>query len=209
MIPRAEWGMPGPLGPRMKSSRGLWLHHSVTNATADPARDARTIANIGMQRFGRMSYSFVVHPDGTIFEGQNGHVGAHTRGQNSTSQAVCCVGNFEKDAVTPEMAAAIRLLVRNFGPLLGGHRDAPGAKTACPGRNLYAMLPDLRVSVAPQEAAPKPVTAPQVLSDGSVAETGQVSADATTARPDPFRLKPKWVTRQDWKNLLAWRNAQR
>jgi hypothetical protein len=154
MLSRAEWGMPGPLGRRMRSSRGLWLHHSVTKATSDAKADARRIANIGIQRFGRLSYSFIVHPDGTILEGQNGHVGAHTRGQNSTSQAICCVGNFENDAVTPEMVAAIRLLVRNYGPLLGGHRDAPGASTACPGRNLYAMVGSLRVPVAPVGAVP-------------------------------------------------------
>ena len=150
MLSRAEWGMPGPLGPRMGSSRGLWLHHSVTKATSDPVRDATHIARIGIQRFGRMSYSFVVHPDGTILEGQNGHVGAHTRGQNSTTQAICCVGNFETDPVTPEMVQAIRVLVRDFGPLLGGHRDAPGAATACPGRNLYVRLPELRVAAEPE-----------------------------------------------------------
>jgi hypothetical protein len=150
MLSRAEWGMPGPLGPKMASSRGLWLHHSVTTATSDPVRDARRIANIGIQRFGRLSYSFIVHPDGTILEGQNGHVGAHTRGQNSTTQAICCVGNFETDAVTPEMAQAIRVLVRDFGPLLGGHRDAPGAATACPGRNLQVRLPELRVAAEPE-----------------------------------------------------------
>jgi hypothetical protein len=156
------------------------LHHSVTRATANPVTDAKVIANIGIARFGRLSYSFIVHPDGTILEGQNGHVGAHTRGQNSTTQAICCVGNFENDPVTPEMVAAIRILVRDFGPLLGGHRDAPGAATACPGRNLYARLPELRV--------PAPVAA---------------------VEPDPYLLKPSWVARQDWSNLLAWSKRQR
>jgi hypothetical protein len=177
MLSRAEWGMPGPLGPKMASSRGLWLHHSVTRATSNPKADATQIARIGIQRFGRLSYSFIVHPDGTILEGQNGHVGAHTRGQNSTTQAICCVGNFETDVVTPEMVEAIRLLVRDFGPLLGGHRDAPGAATACPGRNLQALVPVLRV----------PLPAPSVASgaaDGPsgvpVAESEEVSPEATT-----------------------------
>ena len=182
MLSRVEWGMPGPLGPRMSTSRGVWLHHSVTKATKNPVTDAKVIANIGIARFGRLSYSFIIHPDGTILEGQNGHVGAHTRGQNSTSQAICCVGNFEKDPVTPEMVAAIRLLVRDFGPLLGGHRDAPGAATACPGRNLYARLPELAVP-APAVTVPEPVCAPEVPSKGVVAEKAKVSADATTERP--------------------------
>jgi hypothetical protein len=206
MLSRAEWGMPGPLGPRMKSSKGLFLHHSVTRATADPVRDARTIANIGIQRFGRMSYSFVVHPDGTILEGQNGHVGAHTRGQNSTTQAICCVGNFENDRVTPEMVASIRILVRDFGPLLGGHRDAPGAATACPGRNLYAMMSTLRV---PAEASPEPSRAPEVPSGGVVAEGGQVSADATTGRVEAdWQFRPAHVPKEDWRRFLDWRRAR-
>ena len=157
MLKRAEWGMPGPLGVKLGSSRGVWLHHSVTRATSDPVADARRIAQIGIQRFGRMSYSWVVHPDGTILEGQAGHLGVHTRGQNSTSQAICCVGNFENDPVTDEMVRSIRILVGEFGPMLGGHRDAPGAATACPGRNLVARMPELRIPLIVQ---PEPVEPP-------------------------------------------------
>jgi hypothetical protein len=129
----------------MKSSRGFWLHHSVTRSTADPIADARTVARIGVQRFGRLSYSWLVHPDGTILQGQDGHVGAHTRGQNSTSEAICCIGNFEKELPTEAMCASVAMImaIRNQ-PLLGGHRDAPGAATACPGRNLQASIGVIR-----------------------------------------------------------------
>ncbi|HEY7823905.1 MAG TPA: peptidoglycan recognition family protein, partial [Acidimicrobiia bacterium] len=93
----------------------------------------------------RLSYSWLVHPDGTILQGQDGHVGAHTRGQNSTSEAICCIGNFEKDQPTEEMCAAISMILAlRDRPLLGGHRDAPGAATACPGRNLQSAIPGLR-----------------------------------------------------------------
>jgi hypothetical protein len=176
MLSRAEWGMPGPLGPKMKSSKGLVLHHSVTRVTKNPVTDAKVIAQIGISRFGRMSYSFVVHPDGTILEGQNGHVGAHTKGHNSTMQAICAVGNYENDRPTPEMLAAIRTLIGQFGPLLGGHRDY-GA-TACPGRNLYAAIPALRLP--PPAPKPEPVPVP----------------------PPP---KPSWVRQADWDRLHQWR----
>jgi hypothetical protein len=151
-----------------------------------------------------MSYSFVVHPDGTILEGQNGHVGAHTRGQNSTTQAICCVGNFETDPVTAEMVASIRLLVRDFGPLLGGHRDAPGAATACPGRNLQGRLPELRV------ALPDASTASQVPSEGQVLGGTEVSAEATTERPDGdgWANRPSWVPKADWQRLVDWRRGK-
>ena len=191
MLLRVEWGMPGPVGPRMsRPSRGIWLHHSVTPATGSPVNDARRIANIGIQRFGRMSYSWVVHPDGTILEGQAGHVGAHTRNQNSTSQAIVCVGNFENDPVTDEMVRSIRLLVGEFGPMLGGHRDAPGAATACPGRNLWARMGELSV---PLVVAPAPDPEPE---------------------PDPhddegWENRPSWVSRDAWQNLIDWRRQHR
>ena len=183
MLSRAEWGMPGPLGPKMLRSNGLVLHHSVTRVTKNPVTDAKVIANIGISRFGRMSYSFVVHPDGTILEGQNGHVGAHTKGHNSTMQAICAVGNYENDQPTKAMLDAIRILVAQYGPLLGGHRDY-GA-TACPGRNLYAAIPSLRLPPPPPPApAPKPLEPPV-----------------------PVFPKPSWVRQTDWDRLRDWRRA--
>ena len=144
VLSRPDWSMPGPLGLPMKSSRGFWLHHSVTKPSMNPVVDARTVARIGIARFGRLSYSWLVHPDGTILQGQDGHVGAHTRGQNSTSEAICCIGNYDVDVPSEAMRRSISLIVGVKGlGLLGGHRDAPGAATVCPGRNLQAAIPSL------------------------------------------------------------------
>lgn len=189
MLTRSEWGMPGPLGAKQLTSRGIWLHHSVTRATSDSVADARRIAQIGIQRFGRMSYSWVVHPDGTILEGQAGHLGVHTRGQNATTQAIVCVGNFENDPVTPELLQAVRRLVTDYGPLLGGHRDAPGAATACPGRNLHSRLAELRVPIAPEPAVLEPI-APEPAVD-----------------PDGWANRPWWVPKADWQRLIDWRRS--
>ena len=145
VLARGDWQMPGPLGARMTSSRGFWLHHSVTIPTLDPIKDARTVARIGVQRFGRLSYSWLVHPDGTILQGQDGHVGAHTRGLNSSTEAICCIGNYESSQPSQEMCAAVALIVAiRDGELIGGHRDAPGAATLCPGRNLQSAIPGIR-----------------------------------------------------------------
>lgn len=145
VLSRADWQMPGPLGQRMKPSKGFWLHHSVTKPSMTPMVDARTVARIGMERFGRLSYSWLVHPDGTILQGQDGHIGAHTRGQNSTTEAICCIGNFDVDQPSEPMCRSVSLIVamRDL-PLLGGHRDAPGASTVCPGRNLHAAIAGIR-----------------------------------------------------------------
>lgn len=169
MLERKDWRMPGPLGIPMRSSRGFWLHHSVTRPTGDPVDDARTVARIGIQRFGKLSYSWLVHPDGTILQGQDGHVGAHTRGQNSTTEAICCIGNYEVEQPTEEMCAAVaKILVLRAKPLLGGHRDAPGASTACPGNNLYAAMWGIREDAERRAnpPAPKPRNPIPDLRDG-------------------------------------------
>ena len=155
VVPRVEWGMPGPLGPTLDMSRvrGMWLHHSVTRPGPSAYEDAKTIARIGVSRFGRASYSYVIHPDGTILEMQAGRVGAHTRGHNSTTEAVCFVGNFENDQPTSDAVGSLVWLLDNHRHrwpegLIGGHRDASGAATACPGRNLYRVIPDVRAGLS-------------------------------------------------------------
>ena len=151
-VTRTEWHHRGPLGVPLKREniRGVWLHHTVTKPTDDPAYDARGINNIGIARFGMLSYSWLVHPDGTVLEGQGDTRGAHTAKQNSTSLGVACIGNYEKDEPTAAMLKAVADLLRHLDlPLLGGHRDVKA--TACPGRHLYARIPDL------QRAARTPV----------------------------------------------------
>jgi len=163
-IPRAQWGHPGPVGRPMRlPATTLFVHHSVTparNGVATP----RQIANIGISRFGRSSYSYVVTPDGTIYELQGTHVGAHTKGHNSTTLALCFAGNYENDRPTSAQIEAAGQLHRDLvtqGALrpnapIKGHRDASGASTACPGRNLYAALPQIRHAAATEEDEVKP-----------------------------------------------------
>jgi hypothetical protein len=152
IVPRAQWSMPGPLGPPMKlPALRLYLHHSFTAASNGPGA-VRTVANIGIERFGRASYSYACTPDGTLYEMQGDRIGAHTARQNSTSLAVVLIGNYEVDRPTLAQVRAVAWLhqhltgrgwLRSDAPLLG-HRDAPGASTACPGRHAYALLGDIR-----------------------------------------------------------------
>ena len=77
-------------------------------------------------------------------------VGAHCYGENDHTVGVNLVGNFE-DYVpeNAQVASAKRLLAalcRNYGfapssSTIFGHRDFNA--TACPGQNLYDMLPDI------------------------------------------------------------------
>ena len=157
-VPRAEWGARAPNGAfeRMAvPSPRLWVHH--TGAEQQGAAALRSIQRYHQdtRSWKDIAYNFLVGDDGTIYEGRGaGIVGGATAGDNARSHAVCLLGNFEGRAPTP---AAHRTLVdlarhgrdvRWWVPTCGGHRDAPGASTACPGRHLYSRLPQVRAEIA-------------------------------------------------------------
>lgn len=98
-----------------------------------------------------IAYSFVIDPATlTIYEGRGaGIAGGHTEGHNTISHAICVMGNFENDKVPPGLVSLLREFIAYgdargwWRSLSGGHRDASGASTACPGRNLYATIPSI------------------------------------------------------------------
>lgn len=171
IVPIEEWGGTPNNWPSMTiPAEALWIHHSVTTPTEDAFADFRVLDRIGRnQGHGGISYSYVIHPNGTIGEGQGSRRGAHTGGNgcggsgygwNPCSFGVCFVGNYMDMAPTPESLEAFRWLrdvLLYVGALqpgeypTGGHRDAPGNSTACPGNILYEVIPLLRQPSASQE----------------------------------------------------------
>jgi hypothetical protein len=158
IIPRAEWGarFANGSGAAPLPARGVYLHHSVTAAVDGPG-PIRALEEIGQSRFGAgVSYTFIVGPDGQVYEGHGiDRIGAHTRGLNLSHRAICLLGNFEIDDPTRQALDSIVWLVRHGASqgwwpatITGGHRDAPGAATACPGSKLYARIPELRQRIA-------------------------------------------------------------
>lgn len=151
---RARWDAQGPLPTaRMElPARALWLHHTVTAVTPDPYADMRVVEAEGIRRFGHISYSYVIHPDGTIMEGCGTRRGAHTEGRNSTSFGVALIGNYDQRSVTVMQLDAVRFLAAHLveaGVLrpgiypTGGHRDVK--PTACPGAKAYRLLDVMRI----------------------------------------------------------------
>lgn len=169
IISRQDWGAKYARGFRAAPlpARALWEHHSATtapppNATFEQdAAAVRTLERIGQERFrGGISYTFAVCPSGRVFEGHGvDRQGAHTGGQNTTSRAICLVGNYDTAKPTEAMLDAVAELVAHGhregwwpAQLTGGHRDAPGASTACPGRHAHALIGEInRRARAPKE----------------------------------------------------------
>lgn len=158
---RIEWGAKHAdgFGPAPVPASSVWLHHSAGAAGKEDAsfdEDARIVRSLeatGQRRFrGGISYTFVVTRSGRVFEGHSiGRRGAHTKGQNTTGRAICLAGNYETLAPTGKQISAVAELLKHgqrngwwVCPLItGGHQEAPGAATACPGRNLMSSIDDI------------------------------------------------------------------
>ena len=102
---------------------GLVVHHSVTAITADPVADAQTVENVIYQRrfksrFSMVAYSYLLHPDGTVFVGrgsaQRNGANRNQKGgplNNSNTVSVCLIGDYRVDVVTDEQRRAFDGLV--------------------------------------------------------------------------------------------------
>lgn len=160
IIARAEWLARPPKETPTKittPTSELWLHHAAgavlpgddSVSSADLTR-IRSIQNYHMDVRGwnDIAYSFLVDPDGWVFEGRGaGVAGAHTQNHNSISHGICVMGNYKTQAVGPDLVDRLAELVRygheqGWWPavLSGGHKDASGASTSCPGKNLYPLI---------------------------------------------------------------------
>jgi hypothetical protein len=161
--------------------RGMYRYHTQNLGWSDLAY------NFLVDRFGRIWVGRA--------GGANKPVrGAHTLGFNATSTGISAIGNFELVKPTVEMTEAIAQLaawkLSRYGrdadgattvvsegsdkfrtgrvvtlPVIDGHRDTND--TACPGSNLYAVLPAIRTRAAAIIAAaqqqPMTISSPSTL----------------------------------------------
>lgn len=158
IIQRPEWGArhEDGFGPRPVGNLEVYVHHSVTIAPdlvppfTDDYAAVRKLEAIGEARFRRgISYQFPITPAGLIFEGVSiDRIGAAIENYNTPSANIVWVGNYDVDRPPQAMLEATDWLLHHGvaqgwwrDPLVkGGHQDAPGAQTACPGRYGEAVL---------------------------------------------------------------------
>jgi hypothetical protein len=169
IVSRATWGARYDAGdgPAPLPASEVWLHHSATVAPdlAPPYDDedaaVRLLEKIGEERFGHgISYTFAVMPTGRVYEGHGiARRGTHTAKRNSIARGIVLVGNYDEGRVpAPMIEGAAQLLVHGWRSgwwttprLNGGHQQAPGAATACPGR--YGMAAVLTINNRAAELA--------------------------------------------------------
>lgn len=171
ITPRAEWRARAPkyrpTSIPLPTPR-LWLHHTAVEWHGPIG--ARQTQNYHMDTKGwnDLGYSFLVDDDGTVYEGRGaGVLGAHTEGDNDESHAIACMGDFtRRDPSQRMLDSIVDLAVHGHqagwwpARITGGHRDAPGAQTACPGDRLHLLIPDLNRRITSLLGGVAPTPAP-------------------------------------------------
>lgn len=155
LVNRAEWGaqhndryLSRQLLP--KGIRSVFIHHSVTPVTSDPCRDMRVCENALHANGYTPGYNYCVHPSGVVLEGAGHRVGIHTKNHNSSSVAVCLLGNYDVDQPTLAQIIAITrtinlLRVSGILNLTDANQIQPHRAvfpTACPGVNVVGRNMD-------------------------------------------------------------------
>ena len=174
---RAAWGADESLrraAPAYGQVRLGFVHHTDSPNSYTAAQVPAMIRGIyayhvQAQGWNDIGYNFLVDRFGRTWEGRYGGMdravtGAQTLNYNSVSMGVSAIGNFEVAAVPQAMTNAFkRIFAWKFSlsgiPATGtvlangkyfqrvsGHRD--GFPTSCPGRYLYARLPEIRAGAA-------------------------------------------------------------
>jgi hypothetical protein len=162
--------------PSYGTVHGAFVHHTV-NANDYSAAEVPGIIrsiyayHVKSKGWRDIGYNFLVDRFGRIWEGRYGGVsrpvvGAHTENYNSDSFAMSAIGNYDIAQPSQEIVGAYAALFawklslhgisaaatsatisgRKFSSPIMGHRDTKS--TACPGKYLYARIPDIRRATA-------------------------------------------------------------
>jgi hypothetical protein len=194
IIARGQWGAKFGRGNATSGAKPeFYVHHSAArrlSPASTPEQEAAEVRRIEAYHAGgltvanpRVGYTFLVAPSGRVYEGTGwDRVGAHTSGRNSSAYAACLLMDGESELPTPAAVQALNEL-RILGVRLGklapdhrflGHRDAPGAATACPGKLVWPVT----VGVTRGAAVPYPPVAAKPASPVLKLGAGGSSAPA-------------------------------
>jgi len=168
LITRAQWGgLPAAGAMRPHEITSITIHHTAGRRNPDrslqqkmkglqdfsqcecPLADGRTKA-----AWADIPYHYYVDHEGVVAEARDPRFAGDTNTAYDPAGHLLIVleGNFEEEEPTAAQLRTLRRLVPGFAARyqvpaerIDGHRDH--APTACPGKHLYELIPELRTSV--------------------------------------------------------------
>jgi len=146
------------------------IHHTATTKNLDDpvkAMQDLLIYHAVSRGWGDIGYNYVIDNKGNIYEGRyggEGVVGAHAGPGNRGSIGISVLGNYNDTELSPESLKSLEALIAEKSKLYGidpkgeswfrgkklpniiGHNSVMA--TSCPGKNIIALLPQIREDVA-------------------------------------------------------------
>ncbi len=147
------------------------IHHTAENNVQNGRSPKEVLRGIysyhaNSKGWGDIGYHFIIDPYGNIYEGRAGGdyvIGGHVYCNNVGTIGVSLMGNFQETEPTDAQIKALQKLLPQLALTyeldltateefhgkslsnLVGHRDLRA--TACPGENMYSLLPDIRKAI--------------------------------------------------------------
>jgi hypothetical protein len=170
IVTRSGWTARDPRRRFLSVATETYLHHSV-GVGAGGAAYMRQMQNqhmapgwAGTVNGGSdIAYNHVIDPATlTVYEGRGwGVAPGAQKDHNTGTWALCVMGDYSTTRPTPDLLALIVEVIRyghSLGhlplALTGGHRDAPGQATTCPGAHLHRAIPSLRETLTEEPEMP-------------------------------------------------------
>ena len=176
IIPRADWGAQHFKGRTKPLGRvqAVSVHHTASptfpKTRAEGGDEVRATQRFHQQNRGwaDVGYHLLLSQDGTFFQGRAQHdanpdplsglaLGSHVGNRNTGNIGVCVMGFFHaphahrmSPAATAALARMLKTLCARYGltgAQIRGHREWPGAVTACPGDTLMPLVRSIREGI--------------------------------------------------------------
>jgi hypothetical protein len=172
IVPAAAWRrLQWRTVPRIGPTGEFYVHHGAAGAPTLATLRAYEAWHVRNNGWSALGYNFAITGDGTIYEGRGWLAqGAHTSGRNTVSHAVVLVGDFSSARVSDAAVEALAWLTvegHRVGALrtptiTGGHREAPGQSTSCPGNGgMDAVARARRLLTGPPRPLPPVIATPE------------------------------------------------
>jgi N-acetylmuramoyl-L-alanine amidase len=135
--------------PALGPIKFVTIHCAATPEGRDVK--AATISEWDKEKFGQISYHWVIELDGTAVRTLPDNVkGAHVGKANSNNIGICYVGGVDKnmkpkDTRTPAQKRTMRTLIKTYQSrveklVVLGHRNWPGVAKACPSFDVRGWI---------------------------------------------------------------------